>query len=83
MVKIKKLNLFRYGEKILKLSKHIDKVMNIFVQKPDESEFNVINHGDCWVNNMLFKYDSHNKPIKHIFVSENCLRECIDKGVGI
>ncbi|XP_076544195.1 uncharacterized protein LOC117603563 isoform X1 [Osmia lignaria lignaria] len=33
-----------------------------------ENEFNVINHGDCWVNNMLFRYDDNGKPIQHIFV---------------
>nr|XP_034178779.1 uncharacterized protein LOC117603566 [Osmia lignaria]XP_034178780.1 uncharacterized protein LOC117603566 [Osmia lignaria] len=33
-----------------------------------DNEFNVINHGDCWVNNMLFRYDDNGKPIQHIFV---------------
>ncbi|CAG5101697.1 Protein of unknown function [Cotesia congregata] len=35
---------------------------------PDESEFNVINHGDFWVNNMLFKYNDDGKVIDHIFL---------------
>ncbi|KAH0548878.1 uncharacterized protein LOC123261583 [Cotesia glomerata] len=35
---------------------------------PDETEFNVINHGDFWVNNMLFKYNDDGKVIDHIFV---------------
>jgi len=34
-----------------------------------EDEFNVINHGDCHMNNMLFKYDNNGKPIDQIFVS--------------
>lgn len=34
----------------------------------NEDEFNVINHGDAWVNNMMFRYDDNGKPIQHIFV---------------
>ncbi|XP_012228832.1 uncharacterized protein [Linepithema humile] len=57
----------RYAEKISKFTEHIYRV-GAEISKPSEDEFNVINHGDCWVNNMLFKYDNGGKPIDHIFV---------------
>lgn len=31
-----------------------------------ENEFNVLNHGDFWLTNMMFKYDSDNNPVKNI-----------------
>ncbi|XP_012535345.1 uncharacterized protein LOC105836094 [Monomorium pharaonis] len=59
--------LKKYSEKIAKLTDHIYQI-GIDATKLSEDEFNVINHGDVWVNNMLFKYDDNGKPIDHIFV---------------
>ncbi|CAL7950532.1 unnamed protein product [Xylocopa violacea] len=56
-----------YAEKLKKLVPHIYS-KGITITKRRDDDFNVINHGDCWVNNMLFRYDENSKPIEHIFV---------------
>lgn len=36
---------------------------------PQEGGFNVINHGDMFLNNILFRYDQSGKPVDIRFVS--------------
>ncbi|KYM76310.1 hypothetical protein ALC53_13337 [Atta colombica] len=57
----------KYSEKIAKLADHIFQI-GLNASQLCEDEFNVINHGDCHVNNMLFKYDNNGKPTDQIFV---------------
>ncbi|XP_011705577.1 PREDICTED: uncharacterized protein LOC105460783 isoform X2 [Wasmannia auropunctata] len=57
----------KYSEKIAKLSDHMYQIA-IDATKLSENEFNVINHGDPQMKNMLFKYDNDGNPTDQIFV---------------
>ncbi|XP_069676288.1 uncharacterized protein [Periplaneta americana] len=44
-----------YAERIRALIPNTTDQM-VEITKPKKHSFNVLNHGDCWVNNMMFKY---------------------------
>lgn len=66
----------KYADKITNMADSIyDKASDS--RLPSESDFNVINHGDFWVNNMLFSYDDKGKVRDHIFVSKSIISTSI------
>lgn len=64
------LQIYSYVDKLTAMVPYMFEKGIRTVERRDD-EFNVINHGDCWVNNMLFRYDENSKPIQQIFVSIN------------
>ena len=58
----------RYQNKVKKFAEVVyDR--GLAALRRNDDEFNVINHGDSWTNNMMYRYDENSKPVQHVFVS--------------
>lgn len=61
-----------YEEIAKKLENHLQNLRSKLsqMQKLHENEFHVLNHGDMWVNNMMFRYNKNNRqqPVDVVFV---------------
>lgn len=58
--------IFRYAEKLSLLSTRACE-LGIAAAERQDDDFNVINHGDYWINNMLFRYENK-KPVDLMMV---------------
>lgn len=58
----------KYAEKLKKhQAKLFEKSTSIGIM--NEDDFNVLNHGDMWLNNILFRYEQSGRPVDLRFVS--------------
>ncbi|XP_068155225.1 uncharacterized protein [Drosophila tropicalis] len=55
-----------YFEQVKNLQPHLTNEM-MGMGKIDPNELNVLNHGDCWSNNIMFQYDSSSDTIKDTY----------------
>ncbi|XP_048507195.1 uncharacterized protein LOC105691512 [Athalia rosae] len=55
----------KYADKIRALKDNLLQRVNAAVSK-DKSIFNVLNHGDCWYNNILFRYSTTTDRVEEV-----------------
>ncbi|KAG8230742.1 hypothetical protein J437_LFUL011077 [Ladona fulva] len=44
--------------------------------RPDPEGCNILNHGDCWMNNIMFSYDEKGQPLDAKFIDFQVSRYC-------
>lgn len=61
------------AKKLIRLSNTIrEECLRVYEYDPDE--FCVLNHGDCWINNMMFRENEEEQPLEVLLVIDFCPR---------
>lgn len=53
------------------------------VSNPEQNLFNVLNHGDLWVNNIMFKYENDGKTPKEVIFVDYQISSIASPGLDI
>lgn len=64
-----------FYDKVAKMQEKIGDELFTYIE-PDLGEFNVLNHGDCWSNNIMFRYDGLGNIADTYFVDLQMPRYC-------